>query len=790
MRRRPAPVGPSFSVRAPERVPEAVPRPRRAPERGAVRAPARPAAPGKAPGKGPRKAPGTAPGKVDRAATGPRPPRGRRPKRPSFFWRYRRVWFLFGLLLFTGLAGVAWVVTHVPLPPEVPQAQTTVLLDASGRQLALFHGDENRFPVKLHEVPQVTQDAVISAEDRNFFEHRGIDPVGIARATWADIRHRGIRQGGSTITQQYVKNAFVESGKGRTLVRKLKEAAIAVKLESKYEKPEILERYLNAVYFGRGAYGIQAAAKAYFNKDASQLDLKESVYLAGIIRSPASGDDYGAARGFRSTVLTAMVEERKITRAQADEVEAVAVDSYIVAPTQKDTTVTSSIKGVEYYVEYVRQQLLKTYSVDEVLRGGMRVHTTLDPRLQDLAYDSVYGSTLNRATDPAGALVSVDAEGRVVAMVGGRDWSKSKVNLAVGSEGGGTGRQGGSAFKPFVLAETLREGYSVESSFRGPAKVVLPRALGGEDWEVANFEDASFGQINLIDATVNSVNTVYAQLVTAIGPDKVATMARDLGIKSDLQAVPSIALGTQNVSVLEMAGAYLTFAKEGVRVDPRVIKRITVGDTVLVEDRSKPVRVLEKDQAHTLNFVLRQVVERGSGTRAQLPGGPAYGKTGTSEDYGDAWFVGFNRRLTTAVWMGHPAGQSKPLLNVRGVPKVNGGSLPAEIWKRFMSRAAPNVTEGYPVPSRFGGKALGALIPFHDRSAPTAPSKAATTPAQSTPSGPSGPSAPAAPAPTTPKNQPAATTPPTAPKANYSGPPPTTCFNAGSPGTTVCVRAR
>jgi penicillin-binding protein 1A len=659
-------------------------------------------------------------GVVDDPA-GPRRPatdrpggRRRRPRRPSFLWRYRRVWFLFGLLGLTALAGVAWVVTHVPMPPEVPQAQTSIVYDATGAQLATFHGDENRFPVELEQVPKVTIDAVVAAEDRKFFQHRGIDPVGIARATWADLRHRGVRQGGSTITQQYVKNAFVGGGE-RTLIGKLKEAIAAIRLE----------RYLNTVYFGRGAYGIQAAAKAYYDKDAAQLDLKESAYLVGLIRTPSEGDvvnDPALANKLRTIVLDAMVRERSITRAQADEAQAVELSSYVKKPKSSETTVTSSTKGVEYFVEYVRQQLLATHTIDEVLRGGLRIHTTLDPRLQNLAYDSVYGETLNRASDPAGALVSLDTDGRVVAMVGGKDWTQSKVNLAVGAEGGGGGRQPGSTFKPFLLAETVRQGYTVESSFAGPATIVLPGADAGDDWEVENYEGASYGRINLIDATANSVNTVYAQLTTAIGPEAVADMARKLGVnRSKLKPVVSLPLGTASVSVLEMADAYLTFANEGMQTEPRVIRKISVGESVILDDKPRRVRVLERDQANTVNFVLRQVVDRGSGVRARLPTGPAYGKTGTTEDYGDAWFIGYNRKLTTAVWMGYPAGQSEPLVNVHGWGKVSGGSLPAEIWRRFMSRAAPDRGE-FPKPASFAGKSFaGGVIRYQDRSATSVP---------------------------------------------------------------------
>jgi penicillin-binding protein 1A len=377
---------------------------------------------------------------------------------------------------------------------------------------------------------------------------------------------------------------------------------------------------------------------------------------------------------------------------------------------------------VEYFVEYVRHQLLNRYGygVDQVLRGGLRVHTTLDPKIQNIAYDSVYG-TLDGPKDPGGALVSLDNDGHVVAMVGGKDWKESSVNLAVGTAGGGGGRQGGSAFKPFVLAAGVRDGFSVQSHFSGPAKITIP--IGGENWEVSNYEDASFGSISLIDATANSVNTVYAQLVTKLGSSKVVDMARELGITSNLNAVPSIALGSQEVSVLEMAGAYLTFAQEGMRTEPRVISKVTVDDNVLLDDRPERTRVLDREKANIVNYVLHEVVARGSGKAAQLDAGPSCGKTGTSEDYGDAWFVGYNNRLTTAVWMGYTSSRS-PMVGVQGVPKVNGGSLPALIWKRFMNRVA-DVACDFPVPDGFGPLSFGSSVEFEEggTSATSAPSR-------------------------------------------------------------------
>jgi penicillin-binding protein 1A len=610
-------------------------------------------------------------------------------RRRSFFWRYRRVWFLLGILAFTALAGAAWVLTQIPLPPEAPQAQTTVLYDATGKQLATLHGVENRFPVSIDKVPPVLTAAVVAAEDRKFFIHGGIDPLGIARATWADIRRKGVTQGGSTITQQYVKNAYV--GTDYTLWRKIREAVISVKIERKFDKNQILERYLNTVYFGRGAYGVQAASKAYFNKDVTELGLKESAYLAGLIRSPSAGDwadDPVEAHDLRFIVLSAMVDTKIITAEQANEVEAIPVGDYVVPKPIPGSEVTMKGAGIEFFVAYVQRELTKLYPEDQVLRGGMRVYTTIDEGAQRQAYDAVYG-LLDRDDDPAGALVSLDNEGRVVAMVGGRDWATSQVNLAVGVEGGGSGRQAGSTFKPIALAAAVQEGYSLEKPYQAPAKIVLPKADNGADWEVNNFDSANFGSVNLLGATINSVNTVYAQLVVQVGADKVVDMAKRLGVKSELLPHSSIALGTANVSVLDMASTYLTLQAKGMRVEPRVIRKLTQGGSVLIDDRPKSERVIDRAVADKVDFALQQVVMEGSGTAAALPQAQVWGKTGTTERYGDAWFVGYTRQLTTAVWMGYPEGQSIPLYDIHGVKKVNGGSLPAQIFKRFMTKASP-----------------------------------------------------------------------------------------------------
>jgi penicillin-binding protein 1A len=693
--------------------------------------------------------------------TSGRRPRPRPRKAQRWLWRYRRLVFLVGLLVATGVAGLIYVLFHVPLPRAPDLAQTTLLSDAEGRPLAELHGGQNRVSVALDRVPPVLRQAVVAVEDRNFFTHRGVDPVGLARATWADIRNRAAVQGGSTITQQYVKNTFV--GRERTLWRKLREAVISLKLEREVDKELILERYLNTIYFGRGAYGVQAASQAYFGLDVSELSLKEAAYLAGLIRRPETADasrDPEEARVRRRSTLRAMERAGYIEGTARRTVERIPVDSYVLArPPTAEATVHQPESGTHYFVEYVRQFLVRRYGERAVYGGGLRVRTSIDLRLQAAAYDAVH-DVLDRPDDPAGALVALDANGSVRAMIGGRSWNLSKVNLAVGRDGGGRGRQGGSAFKPFVLAEAVRAGYTVESSLPAPAEVVLPKANRGRDWKVSNYEKAEYGTINLIDATKHSVNTVYAQLVTAVGPGRVAELARELGIESPLAAVPSITLGTQDVSVLEMTNAYLTFANRGIRAEPHVVLEVTNAEGELIE-RFDPRRrrVLERSHADVVNFILRQVVEGGTGTAAAF-GKPFAGKTGTTQGFGDAWFVGYTPAVTAAVWMGYPEGQARAMVDVHG-RKVNGGSFPAEIFRRFMKVATAGLDIGsFPALSSFPGRAVKSQRIKFASTTTTKPSE--TKPSETTTTGP----------PTT--AGPATTTTPTTAGPGTTAPPPAT----------------
>ncbi|MEJ7584934.1 MAG: transglycosylase domain-containing protein [Acidimicrobiales bacterium] len=628
-------------------------------------------------------------------------------KRRNVLWRWRRWLFLLGLLVVAGIAGVGYVLSRIELPGPPPEsAQTTFVCDASvpiGRcsaanALAELHGEEDRVFVPLERVPQLMQDALLAAEDRDFFEHGGVDPVGIARAAWADIRKGGAEQGGSTITQQYVKVTYLSDE--RSLQRKLKEAVMSIKFEQQYSKPEILERYLNTVYFGRGAYGIQAASRAYFGHDVEQLTLPESALLAGLIRAPATAEPYRypeEAMRRRRTVLTALLEEEKITKQEFAVADSWPFHPYngLIFPEQSvsvevrrgaNSNDPATYAATQYFVEHVRKQLVQAYTEDRVYGGGLRVYTTLDLGMQKAAFDAVT-STLDRPDDPAGALVAIDDQGQVKAMMGGRDYQASKVNLATGERGGGSGRQPGSTFKAFALAEAVREGYAIDSVYRSPSDLVLPGADGGKDWEIEG--GCCGGRATLVQATEDSVNTVYAQLMVDLGADKVVQMAHDLGVTAPLSdPVPSYVLGSGEVSVLDLAAGYSTFANQGTRITPRAIVRVERADGTLVEDFApERSQVLTPDQTAKVTYCLQRVVRYGTGRSAQIVDDQA-GKTGTTTNNKDAWFAGYTPRLTAVAWMGHVI--PREMDSVHGLT-VEGGNFPAQMWRRFMEQ----VLQGY-----------------------------------------------------------------------------------------------
>jgi penicillin-binding protein 1A len=578
----------------------------------------------------------------------------------------------------------------VKLPPDLPPVQSSVVLDAKGRQVAVFEQNGLREPVTLDRVAPVVVDALLSAEDRNFYSHSGVDPAGIARALWHDARGDSL-QGGSTITQQLVKNSYLNSD--RSLWRKAKEGVLAIKLEQTHDKRDILERYLNIVYFGRGAYGIEAAAHVYFNSTAAQLNTEQAAFLIGLLRSPETADPTSspaAAKARRDHVLDAMVDNHKLSRTDASTIEQHPVEAQ---PRAETTTVASGV--APWFVELVRQEAIARFGEGAVYGGGLRITTTLDLDDQKAAEDAI-AQTLDQPDDPQAALVALDKSGAIRAYVGGRDYNALKVDLARGKQGGGSGRQAGSTFKPFVLAANAEAGGTVKQVFAAPPQITLPTPSG--PWTVSNYGGEGFGAVDLIDGTVHSVNTVYAQLVLQVGPDKAAALAHAAGIQSDLPVEPSLTLGTGEVSPLEMADAYLTFAREGQHVDPYAIAKVEAPNgRVLFTADPKVSTAMKSDTAHLVDFVLQQVIARGTGTAAKL-NRPVAGKTGTTENNGDAWFAGYTPDYAAVVWMGYPEGNTRTMDNVHG-RSVTGGTFPAEIWKKFMDVALTDVpSDNFPAP--------------------------------------------------------------------------------------------
>jgi penicillin-binding protein 1A len=626
----------------------------------------------------------------------------------------RRLLYVWLLFVIAGAAGFVNILGRLDLPDAAAIAdETTIIVDRNGEEIARLHGEQNRVALGFDEVSPILVDAVIAAEDRDFFTHPGVDPVAIARALWADVRSEGVLQGGSTITQQYVKNAFLTPD--RTLVRKLKEASLSIKLERETNKQDILEGYLNTIYFGRGAYGIGAAAKVWFGVNASELDIAQSAYLAGLIRAPEIADisreqQVTEAYRRRTSVLVAMLDEGYISQAEFDATEARRIEDYTlerVANASVQLSDKAEAAEAGYAVEMMRQQLTDTYGSRAVFQGGLRVTSTLDLGVQLDAFNAAT-AVLDDESEPTAAIVVLDQVGGIRALVGGRDFETSQVNLATGLDGGGSGRQPGSLFKPVVLAEALRQGISVMSQFSAPATMDFPGLDDGDTWTVHNYADADLGIVDLFGATRWSSNTAYAQLIVRTGPSPVADLAHELGVSAPLDPVHSLVLGTQEVSVLDMATSYATFAAHGERYDPQLVLEVVDRDGEVIDQfASSAQRVLSSQQADIVTAVLSDVVANGTGRNALVDGVPVAGKTGTTQDYRDAWFVGYSPRFTTAVWVGFPD-SNRPMENVAGLDVVTGGSLPAAIWRDVMTSAHRGVEPGsFAFAPEFTGEVIG-----------------------------------------------------------------------------------
>ncbi|MCW2975204.1 MAG: penicillin-binding protein [Actinomycetia bacterium] len=623
--------------------------------------------------------------------------------------------------------------------------ENSFLYARDGSLLGVVPSRTNRQPLQLGRMSPWLPKATVAIEDRRFWRHGALDYQGIARAVYADVNAGRIVEGGSTITQELVRNLYIGNS-DRTFGRKIKEACLAEKLAQTLTKKQILAAYLNEVFYGRHAFGAEAGAQTFFSAGARSLTLPQAALLAGLPQAPSVYDPVhhpNAAVRRRNDVLRALLLNGDISQLQFSE----AVASPLGL---KLGRLYSSMLHPNFF-GWAQQQLVARYGARRVEAGGLQVKTTLDPRMQYAARTAV-GSVMKDKRDPGIALVAIDPQtGAVKAMISYvPDGRKLQFNLATQGH-----RQAGSSFKPFVLATAIDQGASVYSGFSGPSSLTITDPLcatNGVPWDVHNYADESGGYMNLLDATAHSVNTIFAQLVDKVGPRNVVPVARRMGITSKLQPVCSIVLGTQAVTPLEMTTAYATLAARGIHHAPQAFELVrgpggaTLGKLQNAGDRALPTNV-----ADLVTYALQGVVQRGTGTAAGF-GRPAAGKTGTAESFQDAWFCGYVPQLAACVWIGYPKAEI-PLYGVEGYSAVFGGSLPAEIWRRFMSAAVAQLPVrdfAYPV---FTGHTIGAPPAYYSAPATTTdttPTK--TTPAppvrQTTPSTPKAPTPQPTPAPT------------------------------------------
>jgi membrane peptidoglycan carboxypeptidase len=721
-----------------------------------------------------------------------RAPRGRKhaptKKRKGFKAWLRRWWWVFVVVPLVAAIGLLltlfYIYSQLELPKTPPPLQTTYIYDREGNQIATLHSTVDRTIIPLSDMPLQLRHAVIAVEDKGFYDHPGIDVTGIFRAAWTDLVSGEVVQGGSTLTQQLVKNVYAGQYEKdpktgvetyaippRTLGQKVREGLLAIKVEREFTKDEILAKYLNTVYFGRGAYGVQAAAQTFFRKDASELSALESALLAGMIQSPSYYDpieQQEAALERRNYVLEQMASEGYLTPERAAQLE---VRDVKVDPIEVGLNFPGKLG---YFLDYTRRSLLDEYDEGLVFGGGLQVTTTLDSQMQRYAEEAV-ADHLDTPGDPAAAVVAIDPrDGAVRAMYGGKNFAVSKVNLATGD--GGSGRQAGSAFKPFTLVTAIEQGYSLSSRWHGPSSITIPDPAcytDGAPWELSNAADEESGDFTLLAATTYSVNTVFAQVASAVTPEAIRQTAARMGIRSPLEPVCSITLGTQAVTPLEMTNAYATLAARGWRHRASPLERVDTADgetDLQIGGRGK--LVVRQNDADLVTYALQSVIQSGTGTAANI-GRPAAGKTGTAQEYRDAWFCGYVPQLVTCVWVGYPQGEIS-LTNVEGFSAVFGGTIPALIWHDFMSQATANMRiKDFAQPS-FEGYTLGAPTP----PPPPAPS---VTPSPSPKPSPS-PSPKPSPSPSPSIEPSPSPSPIPSPSPSPSpSPPPTTSPPAGSP---------
>ena len=596
-------------------------------------------------------------------------------------------------------------------------AQTTRIYDARGRLLAELHGTENRIVVSSAAIPAIMKEATVASEDQRFYSHHGIDVEGLARAIMVDIAAGRAVEGGSTITEQYIKNAY--TGDERDITRKLREAMLAWELEDRWSKDQVLTAYLNTVYYGQGAYGVEAAAETYFHEHARQLTLAQAALLVAAAKLPSDYDpvyEPTVARRVRNEVLAKMVAQGYISAAAGRSAEA--------QPIKVFAQPLSLSKGASaYFVDYVTQELVRRYGYAEVFEGGLRVYTSLDSSWQSKALSVVKGTVtaLDFGFKPSAALVAIDPKtGYIRAMVGGFDFARQQFNLAAQAR-----RQAGSAMKPFVLAAAVEQGMDPFTTYYSSASpAVISMGAYASPWVVRG--DGSGGPETVAQAMTISDNAVFARLSVDVGPKNTVRVAHVMGITSALAAVPSITLGTSAVSPLEMADAYATLADGGIHHAPQAVVKVMSSDgTLLWRPSTRGNRAIPAGVASTVTEVLEEVASSGTGaTTATYFPYPRAGKTGTTENSWDVWYIGYTPQLATSVWMGDMEAD----LPMNG---AYGEYYCAPMWAQFTAEALageahPDIaTVGWPFRTWRGAHALSSFV---------AGSQALSAAPQSTPS--------------------------------------------------------
>ncbi|MFL6791845.1 MAG: transglycosylase domain-containing protein [Bradyrhizobium sp.] len=645
------------------------------------------------------------------------PPRERKPhaassgakRRSKSRWRVSigRLFYwgaVLGLWAAIAIIGVmVYVGAHLPAIQslEIPKRPPTIQIVGLDGSVLATRGEMAGANVALKDLPPYLPKAFIAIEDRRFYSHYGVDPVGIARAAVTNILHRSVSQGGSTLTQQLAKNLFLTQE--RTLQRKLQEVELALWLERKHSKAQILELYLNRVYFGSGAYGVEAAAQRYFGKSAKNVTLAEAAMLAGLVKSPsrlAPNRNPEGAEQRAQIVLAAMADAKFITDAQAQ--ASIGHPSYNVKPVGAGT--------VNYVADWIGEVLDDLVGqIDQ----SIVVETTIDPKLQGVAEASIIDELAAKSVKfnvNQGALVAMAPDGAVRAMVGGRNYAESQYNRAVTAR-----RQPGSAFKPFVYLTAIEAGLT-------PETIRQDAPLDVKGWKPENYTHEYFGAVTLTQALAMSLNTVAVRLGLEIGPKNVVRTAHRLGISSKLDANASIALGTSEVSVVELVGAYAPFANGGLGVSPHVVTKIRnhEGKVLYARPADQLGQVIEPRHVAMMNAMMQETLISGTARKAEIPGWIAAGKTGTSQDFRDAWFIGYTAKLVTGVWLGND--DNSP------TRKATGGGLPVEVWTRFMRSAHQGVPVATLPNSQAGGFFSNLIQTASQGSPPTVQAPAPSAP--------------------------------------------------------------